>query len=256
MNSRRISNKGRPMPFSSLAFFWLTAFALTGQSAPTQAETFNARYQIRLTGISIGSAQLSGDMMAGAYTVTLKGDVSLLGFSARFEASSDGLSRDAAVVPARYRLRTEGTIDRTVTVNFSPDRTAAVIIDPALSESEKRGLVPLDALHRKNVIDPMSALISQLLRMSPSDAPCAGVTQVFTGSSRFDVNIIAGSTKADEIECRAVHQPIAGHKPSGNDRPTIAVIAFPKTERVGGLRLPTRIEVPLSLGTITVRRVA
>ncbi len=96
MNSRRISNKCRPMPFSGLAVFWLTAFALTGQSAPTQAETFNARYQIRLTGISIGSAHLSGDVMAGAYTVTLKGDVSLLGFSARFEASSDGLSLDAA----------------------------------------------------------------------------------------------------------------------------------------------------------------
>jgi len=256
MNSRNISNIGKPGPFSGFAWvFWLTAFVLAGQSAPARAETFNAKYQVRLTGVSIGTVHLSGDVMAGAYMVTLKGDVSLLGFSARFEASSDGLTRDAAVVPARYRLRTEGTVDRTVTVNFSPDRTAAVTIDPALSDSEKRGLVPLEASHRTNAIDPMSALISQLIRVSRSEDPCAGVAQVFTGASRFDVNIIAGSTKANEIECRAVHQPIAGHRPTGNERPTSAVIAFPKTERAGGLRLPTRIEVPLSLGTITIRRI-
>jgi len=43
MNSRNISNMGKPGPFSGFAWvFWLTAFVIAGQSAPTRAETFNA----------------------------------------------------------------------------------------------------------------------------------------------------------------------------------------------------------------------
>lgn len=240
----------------SVRLVLVATIAVACSPTPMLAETFSARYQARLSGISIGSAQLSGDVGAGAYTATLKGDVSLLGFSTRFEASSSGISREADIVPARYQLRTQGTTERTVTVSFSPDRTAAVSIDPVLTESEKRGLVPLEISHRKNVLDPMSAVISELLRLSQSENPCAGVAQVFTGSSRFDVSIVAGGTKADEIECRAVHRPIAGHRPSGTSRPMIAVVAFSKTGKAGGLRLPTRIEVPLSLGTVTIRRVA
>jgi hypothetical protein len=223
--------------------------------SPAQADTFSASYQARMSGISIGSGHLTGDLKAGTYTATLRGDVSLLGISTRFVASSNGISRDAKILPARYQLRTEGVTERTVTVDFSPDRTAAVSIEPSPTESEKRGLVPLEEAHRKNVLDPISAVISELLRLSQNDNPCTGVAQVFTGGSRFNVDILAGGTKTDEIECRAVHRPIAGHKPSDTSRPTIAVVTFPKTRQANGLRLPTRIEVPLSLGTVTIRRV-
>ena len=247
------SNRGERPVFAGLALAATTAMICS--ATPLLAETFTAKYQARLTGISIGSAELSGNVGAGTYSVNMKGDVSLLGLSTRFEASSNGTSRESLIVPVRYHLRTEGTSERTVTVNFSPDRGAAVSIDPAPTPSEMRGLVPLETNHRRNVLDPMSAMISELLRSSQSENPCAGVAQVFTGNSRFDVDIIPGGAKSDEIECRAVHKPIAGHRPSGTSRPTIAVVAFPRTVRAGGLRLPTRIEVPLSLGTITIRRV-
>lgn len=247
------SNRGGRPRFAGLAL--AATMAVVSSATLVMAETFSAKYQARLTGISIGSAQLSGDVGAGTYTVNMKGDVSLLGLSTRFEASSNGTSRESMIVPIRYYLRTEGTTERTVTVNFSPDRVAAVSIDPAPTASETRGLVPLETVHRQNVLDPMSAMISELLRSSKSENPCVGVAQVFTGNSRFDVDIIAGGAKSDEIECRAVHKPIAGHRPSGSGRPTIAVVAFPRTVRAGGLRLPTRIEVPLSLGTITILRV-
>lgn len=223
--------------------------------SPAQADTFSAGYQARMSGISIGSGNLTGDLKAGTYTATLRGDVSLLGISTRFVASSNGISRDAKIIPARYQLRTEGATERTVTVDFSPDRAVAVSIEPSPTESETRGLVPLEETHRKNALDPISAVISELLRLSQSDSPCTGVAQVFTGSRRFNVDIVAGGTKNDEIECRAVHRPIAGHRRTDNNRPTIAVITFPKTRQANGLRLPTRIEVPLSLGTVTIRRV-
>ena len=234
---------------------FLVLTALVYGISPAQADTFGARYEARLSDISIGSGQLTGELKAGAYTATLRGDVSLLGVSTRFVASSKGLSRDAKIVPARYQLRTEGATERAVTVDFLPDRTATVSIEPPPTESEQRGLIPLEEAHRRNALDPISAVISELLRLSQSDNPCTGVAQVFTGSSRFNVDIVAGGTRNDEIECRAVHRPIAGHRPTGNGRPTIAVVTFPKTRQENGIRLPTRIEVPLSLGTVTIRRV-
>lgn len=112
--------------------------------SPARADTFSAGYQARMSGISIGSGHLTGDLKAGTYTATLRGDVSLLGISTRFVASSNGISRDAKILPARYQLRTEGVTERTVTVDFLPDRTAAVSIEPSPTESEKRGLVPLE----------------------------------------------------------------------------------------------------------------
>ena len=247
-------NQGLRRRYASLAL--AATIAVMCSTKPMLAETFSAKYQARLAGISIGSAHLSGDVGAGTYIVSLKGDVSLLGLSTRFEASSRGTSRETLIVPAQYHLRTEGAADRSVTVNFSPDRVAAVSIDPAPTVSETRGLVPVEIMHRKNVLDPMSAMISEFLRVSQSENPCAGVAQVFTGNSRFDVDIVAGGAKSNEIVCRAVHKPIAGHRPSGNGRPTAAVVTFPSSDKTGGLRLPTRIEVPLSLGTVVIRRVS
>lgn len=207
------------------------------------ADTFTASYQARMSGISIGSGLLTADLKAGICTATLRGDVSLLGISTRFVASSNGISRDAKIFPARYQLRTEGVTERTVTVDFLPDRTAAVSIEPSPTESEKRGLVPQEEAHRKNVLDPISAVISELLRLSQNENPCTGVAQVLTGSSRFNVDIVAGGAKPDEIECRAVHRPIAGHRPSDNSRPMIAVVTFPKTRQANGLYLSTRFPI-------------
>ena len=51
--------------------------------------------------------------------------------------------------------------------------------------------------------------------------------------------------------------PAVGHKPADNSKrtPPIIVVAFPKTASDGELRLPDRIEFPLPLGTVVIKRV-
>jgi hypothetical protein len=74
---------------------------------------------------------------------------------------------------------------------------------------------------------------------------------------RFDVSLAASDLAADEIVCRVIYQPIAGHKPADSSRrtPPAIVVAFPKTASDGELRLPDRIEFPFRLGTVVIKRV-
>jgi hypothetical protein len=101
----------------------------------------------------------------------------------------------------------------------------------------------------------MSAMMTEILRASQSDNPCDGIARVFTGSMRFDLTLTSGEPVIGEIVCRAVYHPIAGHKPSGSSKPIVALIAYPRVGKAGEPRLPVRLEVPLPVGTITIRRI-
>ena len=73
---------------------------------------------------------------------------------------------------------------------------------------------------------------------------------------RFDMTFTSGDPVIGEIVCRATYRPIAGHKPSPSSRPTAILIAYPKVAKVGEPRLPVRFEIPLPVGTVTIRRIS
>jgi hypothetical protein len=221
---------------------------------PVMAETIDAVYRATLAGIPIGKARLTGGMGEGAYTIRLKGEASLLGFSSRFEASSNGASRGSHIVPASYLFKTEGSAARTIEVNFAGDRAARVSIEPQFSAADREGRLPIEVAHLKEVLDPMSAVMTEILRASQSDNPCDGIAHVFTGSMRFDLTFTSGDPAAGEIVCRAIYRPIAGHKPSPGNKPPAILIAYPKVAKAGEPRLPVRFEVPLPVGTVMIRR--
>jgi hypothetical protein len=106
------------------------------------------------------------------------------------------------------------------------------------------------------VLDPLSAVMSRILSASQTTSPCEGVTRVFSGQMRFDVSLAASDLALDDIICRVTYQPIAGHKPADSSKrtPPNIVVAFPKTASDGELRLPSRIEFPLPLGTVVIKR--
>jgi hypothetical protein len=220
------------------------------------AETIDAVYRATLAGMPIGKARLTGGVGEGAYTIRLKGEASVLGFSNRFEASSNGASRGSRIVPTSYLFKTEGSTSRTIEVNFAGDRAASVSIEPQFSAADREGRLPIEVAHLKEVLDPMSAVMTEILRASQSDNPCAGIAQVFTGNMRFDMTFTSGDPVIGEIVCRATYRPIAGHKPSPSNRPTAILIAYPKVAKVGEPRLPIRFEIPLPVGTVTIRRIS
>jgi hypothetical protein len=233
----------------------MVAILLFATPLPAMAETIDAVYRATLAGMPIGKARLTGGVGAGAYTIRLKGEASLLGFSSRFEASSNGASNGTRIFPASYLFKTEGSAARTIEVNFAGDRAATVSIEPQLSATDREGRLPIELPHLKEVLDPMSAVMTEILRASQSDNPCDGIAQVFTGNMRFDLTLTSGDPVASEIVCRAIYRPIAGHKPSPGSRPVAIVIAYPKAAKVGEPRLPIRFEIPLPLGTVTIRRI-
>jgi hypothetical protein len=159
-------------------------------------------------------------------------------------------------LPTSYLLRTEGTAARKIEVNFVNDRAATVSIEPQLSAADQDGRLPIELPHLKDVLDPMSAVMTEILRASQSDTPCEGIAHVFTGNMRFDLTLTSGDPVTGEIVCRAVYRPIAGHKPSSNSKPFAIVIGYPKAAKVGEPRLPVRLEIPLPVGTLMIRRLS
>jgi hypothetical protein len=236
----------------------LTAAILFAIPAAAAAETFEAVYRATLAGIPIGKARLTGSVGAGAYTLRLKGEASIPAFSNRFDASSNGTSRGTQLMPLNYRLSTEGRSARTIAVNFMGDRAKRISIDPQPDPADQQGQLPIELPHLVDVLDPLSAIMSQILRASQSDNPCDGIMRVFSGNTRFDLTPVSSDPVLDEIVCRATYRPIAGHKPSATStgRSPLIVIAYPKLVSDGALRLPIRLEFPLSLGTIVIRRVS
>jgi hypothetical protein len=233
----------------------MAAIALCAAAMPAMAETFDAVYRATVAGVPVGKARLTGEVAAGAYTIRLKGEASMLGFSSRFEAASNGASSGTRMVPANYLLKTEGRFARTIAVSFAGDAAASVSIEPQPSAVEREGRLPIEPAHLREVLDPMSAMLTEILHASQSDNPCDGIARVFTGSMRFDFALTSGEPATGEIVCRAVYHPIAGHRPSGASKPIAALIAYPRVGKAGEPRLPVRLEVPLPVGTLTIRRI-
>jgi len=186
---------------------------LSATPMPAMAETIDAVYGATLAGISIGKARLTGDVGAGAYTIRLKGEASLIGFSSRFDASSVGASRGTRILPTSFHFRTEGSAARKIEVNFVDDRAASVSIEPQPSAADQAGRLPIELPHLNEVLDPMSAMMTEILRASQSDNPCEGIAHVFTGNMRFDLTLMPGDPVIGEIVCRAVYRPPAAASP-------------------------------------------
>ena len=217
----------------------------------------DAAYRATLAGLTIGEARLTGSIADGAYTMRIKGETSLIGFSNRFDASAEGKSRNTAVSPHSYKLAISGRQLRTVAINFAADRAAEIVIDPKPAAADLRDRLPIELQHHVGVLDPLSALTSRILSASQTASPCDGITRVFSGQMRFDVSLTESAPALDEITCRITYLPIAGHKRPARaaSAPPAVLVAFPKSTSDGGLRLPNRIELALALGTIVIKRV-
>jgi hypothetical protein len=225
--------------------------------SPAAAQNFDAAYRATLVGLTVGEARLTGAVADGTYTMRLNGKSSMVGFSNQFDAVAAGKSRNTTLSPQSYKLAMRGRQVRTVAINFAADRAAQIVIDPLPAPADLQGRLPIELQHQIGVLDPLSAMMSRILSASQTTTPCEGVTRVFSGQMRFDVSLAASDPAGDEIICRVTFQPIAGHKPADRSRrtPSNIVVAFPKTARDGELRLPDRIEFPLPLGTVVIKRV-
>jgi Protein of unknown function (DUF3108) len=257
---------------SFLAVLTLSAGCLQ----PVFALTADIDYDIRLAGLPLGTAttrtilQKNGTVLS--YRVTVQAELTglaglITGGKGSGEAS--GIIRDGRLRPETFSVRSrDKEAERTVRMSLKPDTVhssvQALDIAPALDEKPDR--VVVTDLHKKNVLDPMAALLMPVVDKSSPSAACERVLPIYDGGARFDVSLhMKGSLESDVegytepvVVCSARYTPIAGHRPN---RRAIKFMSNNKDMSVWLGRLssdgsdvytPLRISVKTQLGTVVL----
>jgi hypothetical protein len=245
-----------------------TAVILTALGGAAQAEQLTVQYGLSLAGLPIGTATLGGQFTPQGYKVDVRAKMTgLAGMltSGRGAGTSSGATAAGKVLPSAYAL-TSGGGNGTYTVRMalSSGNVAGVEITPPIQPAEDR--VPVLDMHKRGVVDPVSALIMPVAGQGSMTDPsaCNRTIPVFDGAGRFDVSLSFSSTKTVELPgytgpvlvCQARYTPIAGHR---TGRKTTQFMAENRDMEawlapVEGTRLlvPVKISVRTMIGTTVI----
>jgi hypothetical protein len=243
----------------------LLALALPGAA---QAQGFQARYSVKLIGLSLGYATLSGSVEPGAYqidaTAKLTGVAALVS-SSKGAAAASGLLVQGRVAPNAYATTAaNATMTRTVRIAMAQGNVKASEIAPPFEELP--GRVPLTEAHKQKIIDPLSALIMPVAEGGAVIGPatCPKSLPVYDGWARFNINLTYVGTRQVKVKgyegpvavCSARYVAVAGHRP---DRPATKFMENNKEMEVwlapvgeSRITLPLRISVATMVGTTVI----
>ncbi len=234
----------------------------------SHAETLNARYSVRLIGLSLGTAGLNGTFDSSQYkleaSAKLTGLASMVSNS-RGVAVSTGSIQPGRPIPSTYATTSSSsTMTRTVRMGLNAGTVRAVDISPPIEDSP--GRVAVTENHKRGIIDPLSALVMPVPGNEPllGPAACNRSIPVYDGYTRFDVNLsFAGTRKVTAngysgsvVVCTARYVPISGHRP---DRKVTQFMADNKDMEVwlapvesARLLVPFKISVATLVGTTVI----
>lgn len=240
--------------------------ALPGQAAAE--EQVQVTYGLTLAGLPIGTATLGGQFSKDSYKVDVRAKMTgLAGLltSGRGAGASTGSTAGGKLTPSGYAL-TSGGGNGTYTVRMalSAGNVAGIEITPPIDPAADR--VPVLDIHKRGVVDPVSALImpvaGQGSMMDPS--ACNRTIPVFDGAGRFDVSLSYSSSQTVDVPgykgpvlvCQARYTPIAGHRTGrkatqfmADNRDMEAWLAPVEGTRV---LVPVRISVRTMIGTTVI----
>jgi hypothetical protein len=247
----------------------LTLLASLGSASAATAGPVEARYGVTIAGLSIGTAVFSGDISPQGYQATLNarltGLVGVLTTGQGAVQVSGGFGGARPLSQGYALSANNSTVSRTIQIGMNAGNITQVAIDPPFEAKPDR--VPVLEHHRRNVADPVSALIMPVAGngdlMDPRN--CNRTIPVFDGVQRFDVTLTsAGSRVVSEprrgyvghaLICNARYAPVAGHRP-------IPATEFMKSNRdmqvwlvpVAGSRalMPWRIQVRTQVGQLVI----
>jgi hypothetical protein len=261
---RRIRFKCRNL---ALAILTSSISASLGSGA-AQAGPIEARYQLTVAGLVIGQAQLSGEISAQSYRASLNAQLTGLAGALTSGRGAVTVSGALAARPLSngYALTANNSqVSRTIQIAMSQGNIGQVAIDPPFEPKEDR--VPVLEHHRRNVADPVSALLMPVTGSGDMLAAqnCKRTIPVFDGVQRFDVALSpAGTTVINEpargyvghaLVCNARYTPIAGHRPipatefmTKNREMSVWLVPVEGTRTL----IPWRISVKTQLGTLQI----
>ena len=251
-----------------LAFTILATLPVAG-SVTASAGPVEARYQISVAGLVVGSAQFNGDISDRAYRATL--NAQLTGLAGALTSGRGAVQVSGAMQAGRplsngYALSANNSqISRTIQIAMAQGNIGQVAIEPPFEPKDDR--VPVLEHHRRNVADPVSALLMPVAgngdMLSPQN--CNRTIPVFDGVQRFDIIMSsAGARPLNEpqrgyvghaLVCNVRYAPIAGHRPvpatefmTKNREMSVWLVPVEGSRTL----IPWRIQVKTQLGTLII----
>lgn len=242
-------------------------FSSTGNAV--EAGTFSGSYSIAISGIPIGGADVESRFDGSHYTLTINGftsGVSRLVSDATANLASNGYVAGSRVLPSAYRIDTaESGFVSSIDMRMSGGAIVTVKTVPEPREIKER--VPLTNADKRNVVDPLSALILPAPGVAhmTGETACDRTVHVFDGFQRFDVRLSFkkqrdvtgrdGSYSGPVFVCSARFVPVAGHVPNrvkslANNK-SIEIWLAPVADM--SLLVPYNIQLNIPLGVLSVR---
>ncbi len=237
--------------------------------APAHASASSLRitYAARLAGVRIGTGVLSANLDGTRYTATMSARTSSVGrlvSQGQGEAVSRGVFGRSLAVPVSYDLSaSEEDLTNVVRMRLSRGDIAELSAEPPLSEHPNR--VAVRAQHRRDVVDPVSALLMPVPNAESAMGPaaCDRTIPLFDGRQRYDLAL--SFVRMEQIQfgngqaavCRLRYRPIAGHRSNRRVNQELAANTniFVWLSQVGDAALvaPVRMEVGLNFGTLSIQ---
>jgi hypothetical protein len=188
------------------------------------ADEFRARYTVSLIGFHIGEVTAAGSVGPGNYRINL--NAKLTGIAAwvanvKLALAAAGALRKGGPAPSTYATTSANSVgSRTVRMSLDSGNVKAVEIIPPFEDKE--GRIPVTEAHKRNIVDPTSALIMPVPEGEPLIGPaaCNRTIPVYDGYVRFDVMLHYAGTRDVSVDgysgpvsvCSARYVPISGHK--------------------------------------------
>lgn len=244
----------------------LALAATLASNRPAAAASLDARYEISLLGLTLGTANLSGGIEGDAYKLDMVAKLTGLVGSftgGRGSGVATGTLSGGRLAPATFAVSSASSSEsRTVRMALGGGDVSAVAIEPPIDAKPDR--VPLKDGHRRNIVDPLSAFLMPVNGKGGGAAACNRTLPIFDGAARYDIKLSSAGTREVSIEgyngpvavCQARYVPIAGHR---SQRPSTKFMAENREistwlAPVAGtnLMVPVRISVKTMVGTAVI----
>ncbi|KIT15603.1 DUF3108 domain-containing protein [Jannaschia aquimarina] len=227
---------------------------LLSLAMPAWAETFTARFDMSLRGITGGQIALSAEETGGRYAVRATAQATGVAralVKKTYEGTARGRIMGGALRADSYsEVEVERSGRKTASMTFEGGRPVDVSLTPAPSAEPW----DVDPGSLRNVSDPLSALWAILRPMSP-DAACGMRFDLFDGRrvSRLDLsNRRAGSDGT--ILCDAAYKRLAGYPPDEMAERDGTRFTLTYAPRGDGRMEVIELRAPTSLGDAVLRR--
>lgn len=248
-----------------LASAVLVAALASGECAFAQG-VLDARYEVTLGGVSFGRGvwhvNVSGGQFTSAVSGATTGIMRIFSTGRGSSASRGAVAIGGALNASSYSssIATTRKSDE-VRMQLSSGTVKDYIAEPPTSPDPER--VPIRDVHRRGVLDPMTAAILRVPGTGDTFVPqaCNRKLAIFDGRMRYDLKLTykrldrvnAGKGyQGTVVVCAVTFAPVAGHIPS---RSVIKYLAeLRQTEAwlapIAGTRLmvPYRVTLPTPLG--------